>query len=78
MQETQLQQALSLTIQELNLKISDEITAKNLLAIQLTELEQAQEENIKEKKALQDKVIELETLLDEQTRPAGGDNYGNN
>lgn len=56
MELEQLNQALRLTINELTTQLTNESTTKNLLAIQLTEL--------------QARVDELEALLEEQTQPA--------
>lgn len=56
MELEQLNQALRLTINELTTQLTNESTTKNLLAIQLIEL--------------QARVDELEALLEEQTQPA--------
>lgn len=58
----QINQSLKLTIQELVTKLSDEITAKNLIAIQLVERDEALSLLRKEKQ-------ELTELLEVQTKP---------
>ncbi|HEP1844458.1 TPA: hypothetical protein VCA72_001613 [Streptococcus suis] len=68
-QEQQLIQALRLTIDELTGKLVEESTTKNLLAIQLTAAEQDRQVLSQQNNQLQERVSELETLLDEQTKP---------
>ncbi|WP_170240183.1 hypothetical protein [Streptococcus suis] len=58
----QINQSLKLTIQELVSKLSDEITAKNLIAIQLVERDEELSQLRKEKQ-------ELTELLEVQTKP---------
>ncbi len=70
MNTEQLNQALRLTINELTTQLTNESTTKNLLAIQLTEVEQASQRLNQEKAELQARVQELEALLEEQTKPA--------
>ncbi len=70
MELEQLNQALRLTINELTTQLTNESTTKNLLAIQLTEVEQASQRLAQEKSELQARVDELEALLEEQTQPA--------
>lgn len=61
----QLTQSLKLTIQELVSKLSDELTAKHVLAVQLVEKEE-------EVNRLQAENEELQALLDLHTSPEGG------
>ena len=61
----QLTQSLKLTIQELVSKLSDELTAKHVLAVQLVEKEE-------EVNRLQAENEELQALLDQYTSPEGG------
>ena len=61
----QINQSLKLTIQELVTKLSDEITAKNLIAIQLVEKDEDLSQLRKEKQ-------ELTELLEVQTKPEEG------
>ncbi|HEM4413717.1 TPA: hypothetical protein U1Y64_001470 [Streptococcus suis] len=61
----QINQSLKLTIQELVTKLSDEITAKNLIAIQLVERDEELSQLRKEKQ-------ELTELLEVQTKPGVG------
>ncbi|MGU8065553.1 hypothetical protein ACS6ZQ_03435 [Streptococcus suis] len=68
-QEQQLIQALRLTIDELTSKLAEESTTKNLLAVQLTAAEQDKQVLSKQNNQLQERVSELEALLDEQTKP---------
>ncbi|RRN49635.1 hypothetical protein [Streptococcus suis] len=58
----QINQSLKLTIQELVTKLSDEITAKNLIAIQLVERDE-------ELSLLRKEKQELTELLEVQTTP---------
>ncbi|HEM2805799.1 hypothetical protein HPA92_08780 [Streptococcus suis] len=61
----QINQSLKLTIQELVTKLSDEITAKNLIAIQLVERDE-------ELSLLRKEKQELTELLEDQTKPEEG------
>lgn len=63
----QINQSLKLTIQELVTKLSDEITTKNLIAIQLVEKDEELNRLRRENK-------ELSELLDRQTQPEEGGN----
>ncbi|GGE26838.1 hypothetical protein [Streptococcus himalayensis] len=58
----QINQSLKLTIQELVTKLSDEITAKNLIAIQLVERDE-------ELSRLRQEKQELTELLEAHTTP---------
>ncbi|HEM3661140.1 TPA: hypothetical protein U1C79_001058 [Streptococcus suis] len=62
-QEQQLIQALRLTNNDLVAKLSEEMTTKNLLAVQLTEAQQTIV-------GLQTEITELTKQLDEATKPA--------
>lgn len=68
-QEQQLNQALRLTVSELTAQLANESTTKNLLAIQLTEVDQEKQQLTQQNAELQARVSELEGLLDEQTQP---------
>ncbi|MFI3086809.1 hypothetical protein [Streptococcus sp. 2022WUSS037] len=68
-QEQQLIQALRLTIDELTSKLAEESTTKNMLAVQLTAAEQDKQVLSQQNNQLQERVSELEALLDEQTKP---------
>lgn len=68
-QEQQLNQALRLTIEELTEKLATESSTKNLLAVQLIAAEQDKQVLSQQNNQLQGRVSELETLLDEQTKP---------
>ncbi|HHU5277275.1 TPA: hypothetical protein ACUH46_000827 [Streptococcus agalactiae] len=68
-QEQQLNQALRLTVNELTAQLANESTTKNLLAIQLTEVDQEKHQLTQQNAELQARVSELEGLLDEQTQP---------
>ena len=63
MNQEQITQALRLTNNELVTKLSEEMTTKNLLAVQLTEAQQIIAQ-------LQAEIAELNTQLDEATKPA--------
>ena len=63
MNQEQITQALRLTNNELMTKLSEEMTTKNLLAVQLTETQQIIAQ-------LQAEIAELNTQLDEATKPA--------
>ncbi|HEL2109582.1 TPA: hypothetical protein TY903_000056 [Streptococcus suis] len=69
MNQEQLNQALRLTIDELTSKLAEESTTKNLLAVQLTAAEQDKQVLSQQNNQLQERVSELEALLDEQTKP---------
>ncbi|AUW96731.1 hypothetical protein [Streptococcus pluranimalium] len=68
MNDQLLIQALRLTISDLTAKLADELTTKQILAIQLAE---SQEIN----QALGAKVAELEALLEGATQPQTGGNH---
>ena len=63
MNQEQITQALRLTNNDLVTKLSEEMTTKNLLAVQLTEAQQIITQ-------LQAEIAELNTQLDEATKPA--------
>ncbi|MGU7950220.1 hypothetical protein ACS6X9_00855 [Streptococcus suis] len=63
MNQEQIAQALRLTNNELVTKLSEEMTTKNLLAVQLTEAQQTIA-------SLQTEIKELTQQLDEATKPA--------
>lgn len=67
MNDQLLIQALRLTISDLTTKLADELTTKQILAIQLAE---SQEHN----QALGAQVAELEAVLDGATKPQTGGN----
>ena len=62
MNQEQITQALRLTNDDLVTKLSVEMTTKNLLSIQLTEAQQIIAQ-------LQAEIAELNTQLDETTKP---------
>ncbi|HEM3441795.1 hypothetical protein [Streptococcus suis] len=62
MNQEQLNQALRLTSNDLVTKLSEEMTTKNLLAIQLTEAQQIIAQ-------LQAEIADLTQQLDEATKP---------
>ena len=62
MNQEQITQALRLTNNDLVTKLSEEMTTKNLLAVQLTEAQQIIAQ-------LQAEIAELNTQLDEATKP---------
>ncbi|HEL2210137.1 TPA: hypothetical protein TZH46_000905 [Streptococcus suis] len=62
MNQEQITQALRLTNNDLVTKLSEEMTTKNLLAVQLTEAQQTIAH-------LQAQIAELNTQLDEATKP---------
>lgn len=68
MNDQLLIQALRLTISDLTTKLADELTTKQILAIQLAE---SQEIN----QALGAQVAELEALLEGATQPQTGGNH---
>ena len=63
MNQEQITQALRLTNNDLMAKLSEEMTTKNLLAVQLTETQQIIAN-------LQAKIADLTQQLDEATKPA--------
>ena len=66
MNTEQLNRALRMTINDLSDTSNGTMIANNLLSIQL-------EEQLAENQKLQARVDELEALLDEQTKPAEGE-----
>ena len=62
MNQEQITQALRLTNNDLVTKLSDEMTTKNLLAVQLTEAQQIIAQ-------LQAEIADLTQRLDEATKP---------
>lgn len=62
MNQERITQALRLTNNDLMAKLSEEMTTKNLLAVQLTEAQQTIAQ-------LQAEIAELNTQLDEATKP---------
>ena len=62
MNHEQITQALRLTNNDLVTKLSEEMTTKNLLAVQLTETQQIIAQ-------LQAEIAEMNTQLDEATKP---------
>ncbi|NQO19305.1 hypothetical protein HO979_05040 [Streptococcus suis] len=62
MNQEQINQALRLTNNDLVAKLSEEMTTKNLLAVQLTEAQQTIA-------GLQTEIKELTQQLDEATKP---------
>ncbi|HGO8537526.1 hypothetical protein HO932_05275 [Streptococcus suis] len=62
MQQEQINQALRLTNNDLVTKLSEEMTTKNLLAVQLTEAQQTIA-------SLQAQIADLTQQLDEATKP---------
>lgn len=65
MNDQDLIQALRLTITELSTKLADELTTKQILAIQLAESQEANQ-------ALGAQIAELEALLEGVTQPQTG------
>ena len=63
MNQEQIAQALRLTNNDLVTKLSEEMTTKNLLAVQLTEAQQTIAN-------LQAEITDLTQQLDEATKPA--------
>ena len=63
MNQEQITQALRLTNNDLMAKLSEEMTTKNLLAVQLTETQQIIAN-------LQAEIADLTQQLDEATKPA--------
>ncbi|HEL1789612.1 TPA: hypothetical protein U0601_002258 [Streptococcus suis] len=63
MNQEQINQALRLTNNDLVAKLSEEMTTKNLLAVQLTEAQQTIA-------GLQSEIADLTQQLDEATKPA--------
>ncbi|ORJ28826.1 hypothetical protein [Streptococcus oralis] len=66
MNAEQLNQALQMTISEMSTASTNSMITSNLLSIQL-------KEQRAENKRLQERVDELEALIDEQTKPAEGE-----
>lgn len=66
MNAEQLNQALQMTISEMSTASTNSMITSNLLSIQLNEQRA-------ENQRLQARVEELETLLDEETKPAEGE-----
>ncbi|HEM4572301.1 hypothetical protein ACTGXK_07965 [Streptococcus suis] len=62
MNQEQITQALRLTNNDLVIKLSEEMTTKNLLAVQLTEAQQTIA-------SLQAEIADLTQQLDEATKP---------
>ena len=62
MNQEQITQALRLTNNDLVAKLSEEMTTKNLLAVQLTEAQQIIAQ-------LQAEIVDLTQQLDEATKP---------
>ena len=62
MNQEQITQALRLTNNDLTAKLSEEMTTKNLLAVQLTEAQQIIAQ-------LQAEIADLTQQLDEATKP---------
>ena len=62
MNQEQITQALRLTNNDLATKLSEEMTTKNLLAVQLTEAQQTIAN-------LQAQIVDLTQQLDEATKP---------
>ena len=62
MNQEQITQALRLTNNDLVTKLSEEMTTKNLLAVQLTETQQIVAQ-------LQAEIADLNTQLDEAAKP---------
>lgn len=65
MKDQDLIQALRLTITELSTKLADELTTKQILAIQLAASQEANQ-------ALSAQIAELEALLEGVTQPQTG------
>ena len=70
MDQKNINSALQASAQELSTKFSEEIISKNLLAVQLVEANQKNELLTQQNAELQARISELESLLDEQTKPA--------
>jgi len=66
MNAEQLNQALQMTISEMSTASTNSMITSNLLSIQLKEQKA-------ENQRLQERVDELEALLNEQTKPAEGE-----
>ena len=66
MNEEQLNQVLSMTLDDMLVDSKASMLRHNLLKLQL-------EEQVAENQRLQARVDELEALLDEQTKPAEGE-----
>lgn len=70
MDQKNINNALQASVQDLSTKFSEEIISKNLLAVQLVEANQKNELLTQQNAELQARISELESLLDEQTKPA--------
>ena len=70
MDQKNINNALQASVQELSTKFSEEIVSKNLLAVQLVEANQKNQLLTQQNAELQARISELESLLDEQTKPA--------
>lgn len=70
MDQKNINNALQASVQELSNKFSEEIISKNLLAVQLVDANQKNELLTQQNAELQARISELESLLDEQTKPA--------
>lgn len=70
MDHKNINNALQASAQELSTKFSEEIISKNLLAVQLVDANQKNELLTQQNAELQARISELESLLDEQTKPA--------
>nr|DAP78356.1 MAG TPA: zipper dimerization domain transcription factor-like protein [Caudoviricetes sp.] len=70
MDQKNINNALQASVQELSNRFSEEIISKNLLAVQLVEANQKNELLTQQNAELQARISELESLLDEQTKPA--------
>ena len=69
MDQKNINNALQVSVQEMSNKFSEEIISKNLLAVQLVEANQKNELLTQQNAELQARISELESLLDEQTKP---------
>ena len=70
MDQKNINNTLQASVQDLSTKFSEEIISKNLLAVQLVEANQKNELLTQQNAELQARISELESLLDEQTKPA--------
>lgn len=70
MDQKNINNALQASVQDLSTKFSEEIISKNLLAVQVVEANQKNELLTQQNAELQARISELESLLDEQTKPA--------
>ena len=69
MDQKNINNALQASVQELSNRFSEEIISKNLLAVQLVEANQKNELLTQQNAELRARISELESLLDEQTKP---------